>query len=188
MDDWKLIVDDELHSRKVWCYQSTPKFSIYLTELGSGGRVPIHRQVGQSAILQMVRGERLVTIGSERRLVSEGEVAVIPAYGYTGIESPQEAVEDGPCRFWTTYILVDPPMELPDIGIRRIVAVRREEGEISSLRLDDGRILSMEEAVMETDAGRIRDVHVVHPPKSPPFLRVHHTLKSVFSLEDMPLF
>lgn len=184
----KIVKEDPEHHRTVWCYQTAPGFSIYYTRLEAGGRVPMQRYVGQAGVLHMVTGERLVTIGSERILVRAGEVAIIPAYGYTGIEDPQDAVDDGPCAFWTTYILTRPPMELGDIGVRRIVAARRDEGRIIAVRLDDGRVLSAEEAVREADAGRIRDVHAVHPRKSPPYLRVHNASKTVFSLEELPPF
>lgn len=184
----KLILNDKDHGRKVWCYETSPKFSVYLTELEAQGRVPLHRLAGQVAILHMVEGARVVTVGAERRRVREGEVTIIPAYGTTGIESPQDEVDDGPCRFWTTYVMVDPPVELPDIGLRRIVAVRRDEGRITHLRLDDGRVLTLTQAIAETESGGIRDVHVVRPRKGRPYLRVHHSLKNVFSLDDLPRF
>lgn len=158
-------------------------------ELGPGGRLPGQLLPERAAILDVVAGERILSLAGRRRVVRAGDRVIVPPNGCLEIADPQGGIRDGPFVFVCRLVCVGPLMGRPRGKGRRIVAVRRDAGgRILRVRYDDGTVRSIEEAVEDADHGLVAGVHTVRPRRGRPYLRVHWALKDEMALEQLPSF
>lgn len=186
----KQLVDPD-NQRVVFSYSASPGSRVvtYRTELEPGGRVPLHRHADLVEVIEVQEGERALTVGGVRKLVRGGDTEVVPANTTVGIVEPQDDTEDGPFAFTSRLVHVGPPLRVPGLGVRRIVAVSRSTtGRIVKVRYDDGTMRTVEEAAEDADRGLVQGVHSVRPKDGPPYLRVHRMTEDDLSLDDLPTF
>ena len=186
----KELVDPD-NERVVFSYPTEPgsKMVTYRTELKPGGRVPLHRHPDLVEVIEVQEGERVLTMGDARKVVRGGDTEVVPANTTVGIVEPQDETRDGPFVFTSRLVYVGPPLRVPDLGVRKIVAVSRgNTGRIVLVRYDDGSMRTVQEAAEDADRGLVQGVHSVRPKGGQPYLRVHRAAREDLSLDDLPTF
>jgi hypothetical protein len=167
---------------------SASRVPVLRTELGAGGRVPLARRADLVEVIEVLEGERILTVGDERRFAWRGDRVVVPPNRSFGIVEPQEGVDDGPFVFLSRLVRVEPPRGRARVGVRRIVALSRGAGgEIVEVLYDDGVLRSLPQAVEDAGRGLVQGVHAVRPRGGKPYLRVHPALRGEVSLGRLPL-